>query len=212
MLSWSGAKQRLEELSRWDQLRKLGASPLVRSSLAFAAAGYLLLWNERFQDYLTIKFDSHFSFWRIWMIYYGGISLAVATGLYSAICPRPIKDHATAFELARNEREHIHTMGVGRRYLEDVKRIEAACSPAEQALFPSDRPRENLIGTPSPSSINQPDIIGALIVYAWRLRNIRHPRTRLALLALFGIGFILIGIPALVTFVQVNLVGLRTLF
>ena len=91
MLSWSVAKRRLEEFSRWDQLRKLGASPLVRGSLAFAAAGYLLLWNERFQDYLTFKFDSHFSLWRIWMIYYGGISIAIATAVYSSFCPKPIK-------------------------------------------------------------------------------------------------------------------------
>jgi hypothetical protein len=62
--------KRLNEWSRWDSLRKLGSSPMVRSSLAFAAAGYLLLWNAKFQDFLTIKFDApHFSLWRIWMIY-----------------------------------------------------------------------------------------------------------------------------------------------
>jgi hypothetical protein len=36
----------------------------VHSSLAFAAAAYLLLWNERFQGSLTIIFDDHFSLWR----------------------------------------------------------------------------------------------------------------------------------------------------
>src|SRR5215468_4093567 len=94
-----GLEKRLNEWSRWDPLRKLGTSPLVRSSLAFAAAGYLLLWNGKFQDYLTIRFDTHFSLWRIWMIYYGGISLAVATGLYSCFCPRTIKEHGSAFRV-----------------------------------------------------------------------------------------------------------------
>src|ERR1700741_2119381 len=75
--------RKIDDWCRWDSLRKLGSSPLVRSSLAFAAAGYLLLWNANVQEYLTIKFDSHFSLWRIWMIYYGGISIAVATALYS---------------------------------------------------------------------------------------------------------------------------------
>jgi hypothetical protein len=82
-LTRADLRKQLNEWSRWDSLRKLGSSPLVRSSLAFAAAGYLLLWNSKFQDFLTVKFDAHFSLWRIWMIYYGGICLAVATGLYS---------------------------------------------------------------------------------------------------------------------------------
>jgi hypothetical protein len=100
-------RSQFNEWPRWDSLRKWGSSALVRSSLAFAAAGYLLLWNEKFQDYLTIKFDTHFSLWRIWMIYYGGIFLAVATALYSLFCPKPIKDHGSAFDLAQTECQHL---------------------------------------------------------------------------------------------------------
>jgi hypothetical protein len=136
-------RKRLNEWSRWDSLRKLGSSPLVRSSLAFAAAGYLLLWNAKFQDYLTIKFDTHLSpwpLWRIWMVYYGGFCLAVATGLYSCFCPKPIKDHATAFDLAQSECRHIVVMGIGPKYLADVEELEARCTPAERALWPPDRP------------------------------------------------------------------------
>ena len=37
------------------------------------------------------------------MIYCGSISLAVATGLYSCFCPKPIKDFSSGFDLAQND-------------------------------------------------------------------------------------------------------------
>lgn len=202
--------ERLNEWSRWDSLRKLGSSPLVRSSLVFAAAGYLLLWNAKIQDFLTIKFNSHFSLWRIWMIYYGGISLAVATGLYSFFCPKPVKDHGSAFELAQSECQYLAIMGLGTTYLEDVKRLEANCSAAERELWPPNRPRDDFIaqmrGKPE-----EPEALAALIVYAWRVHNIRYPWLRPSILIIYSLGFVLLGIPARVTFLQVTLFGSRYL-
>lgn len=200
--------KRINELSRWDSLRKLGSSPLVQSSLAFAAAGYLLLWNEKFQDYLTIKFDAHFSLWRIWMIYYGGICLAVATGLYIWFCPKPIKDHGSGFDLAQSECQHLAIMGLGTKYLEEVKALEASCTAAERALWPPDRPRDDFISQMR-GKAEEPQALASLIVYAWRLHNIRHPRLRPLVLFIYGLGFLLLGIPAVVTFLQVTLFALR---
>jgi hypothetical protein len=36
-----------------------------------------------------------------------GISIAIATALYSFFCPKPIKDAATAFELAQRESGYL---------------------------------------------------------------------------------------------------------
>jgi len=202
--------KRLSELSRWDHLRKLGSSPLVRSSLAFAAAGYFLLWNAKFQDFLTIKFDAHYSLWRIWMVYYGGINLAVATGLYSFLCPKTIKDHESAFALAQSEAEHLATMGLGPAYLQEVENLESRCTPAERSLFPSDRPRrEYLLGVRGLPT--ERPALASLVVYAWRIHNIRRPRWRLVIFVLYSVGFVLLGVPAAWTFIQVSLFGLRAL-
>lgn len=210
MLGRSGIAERIEGLSRWDQLRKLGSSPLVRSSLVFAAAGYVLLWNAKFQDFLTIKFDTHISLWRIWMIYYGGICIAVATALYSCFCPKPIKDSGSAFELGQRESGHLLVMGTGPKYLEQVKALEDNCNEAERALWPPDRPRDNLISAASQNS-RGPEILASLIVYNWRLHNIRHPRLRQIILTIYCVGFALLAIPATATFLQVTIVGLRAL-
>lgn len=211
MVIWRTIKDGLEKLSRWDQLRKLGASPLVRSSLAFAAAGYLLLWNAKFQDFLTIKFDGHLSLWRVWMIYYGGISLAIATGLYSSFCPRTIKDHGSAFELAHSECEYLATMGLGIQYLADVKQLESDRTPAERLLFPPGRPADNFINQ-ARENHKESSAIAAFIVYAWRIHNIRHPYLRPWILGFYGAGFLLLGIPAAVTFAQVTFAGIRFWF
>jgi hypothetical protein len=131
------------------QAQKMGSVPFGSQFRCFAAAGYFLLWNDKVQNFLTVKFDAttQYSLWRIWMVYYGGISLAVATGSYSYFCPPPIKEHATAFGLARDESQYLATMGLSPRYLDDVKTLEAQCTQAERALFPKDRPPDSFIHT-----------------------------------------------------------------
>ena len=169
-----------------------------------------MLWNTKFQEYLTVKFDAHFSLWRIWMIYCGSISLAVATGLYSCFCPKPIKDFSSGFDLAQNESQHLAIMGLGKTYLKDVQTLEARCSPAERALFPRDRPTDNfiaqMVGRPQ-----EPQVLGSLIVYTWRLHNIRYPRLRPIVLLIYAFGFSLLGVPAAITFLQVTFFGLGQL-
>jgi hypothetical protein len=170
-----------------------------------------LLWNEKFQDFLTIKFDAHYSLyplWRIWLVYYGGICLAVATGLYSYYCPKPIKNHGSAFDLANSECQHLAIMDLGPSYLEDVKKLEAGCTAAERALFPPDRPRDDFIlhmrGKPE-----EPAALASLVVYAWRVHNIKRPALRPWLLAIYSLGLVLLAVPAGWTFLQVTLSGLR---
>lgn len=203
--------EKLKEWSRWDSLRKVGSSPLVRSSLVFAVAGYVLLWNAKVQEYLTMTFDTHVSLWRVWMIYYGGISIAVATALYSSFCPKPIKESGSAFELGQRESGHLLVMGLGAKYLDDVRRLEASCNLAEKSLWPPDRPRENMIAT-AHSIANGQQILASTIVYAWRIHNIRHPRLRLIILGIYCVGFGLLAIPAVLTFFQVTIVGLKGMF
>jgi hypothetical protein len=113
--------------------------------------------------------------------------------------------------LAQAECQYLATMGRGPAYLEDVKSLEAKCSPAERKLLPLGRPRDDLMaqvrGTPRES-----EFLAALIVYAWRIHNVRYPWLRPWILAIYSLGFLLLGIPAAATFVQVTLAGLRSWF
>jgi hypothetical protein len=142
------------------------------------------------------------------MIYYGGISLAIATGLYSFFCPKPIKDHGSGFELADAECDYMATMGFGSQYLADVQQLEKDCTPAERSLWPTGRPQDSSI-TSVRGTDNEARVLAALIVYAWRVHNIRYPWLRPWIFVIYSLGFLLLGIPAAATFVQVTLVGLR---
>jgi hypothetical protein len=97
----------LESHSRWNQLRELGSSNLVRASVLMPAFGYMLLLNVNIHQYLAVKYDgwvlSHLhvpSVWRIWMLFYGSFLLALATIVYSYFCPDEVKRYASAFEMA----------------------------------------------------------------------------------------------------------------
>jgi hypothetical protein len=104
-------------------------------------------------------------------------------------------------------------MGLGPKYLEDVKDLESRCTPDERALFPPDRPRDQyILDVVSRLPEFQRPALASLVIYVWRLHNIRRPRWRLVIFVLYGLGFVLLGIPAIWTFVQVSLFALRTLF
>jgi hypothetical protein len=101
-------------------------------------------------------------------------------------------------------------MGLGPRYVEDVKRLESKCTAAEHALWPPDRPRDDFLKQMR-GRREEPEALAALIVYAWRIHNIKYPRLRPLILIIYSFGFLLLGIPATVTFFQVTFFGFRHL-
>lgn len=101
-------------------------------------------------------------------------------------------------------------MGRGTKYLEEVKALEAGSTAAERELWPPDRPRDDFIHQMR-GRAEEPQALASLIIYAWRLHNIRYPRLRPFILFIYGLGFLLLGIPAVGTFLQVTLFALRHL-
>ena len=81
---WAVTVDWLESHSRWNQLKALGSSNLVRASVLMPAFGYMLLLNDQVHQYLTIKYDGWLlkylpNVWRIWLLFYGSFFLATAT-------------------------------------------------------------------------------------------------------------------------------------
>ena len=102
----------LEAQSRWSKLRVLGQSNMVRASVLMPVFGYLLLFNEKARQFLTIFYDAngvfrHFpSMWRVWMLYYGSFSLAIGSLLFAFLCPICIKQYWSAFAMVDAERNN----------------------------------------------------------------------------------------------------------
>lgn len=112
---WAITVDWLESHSRWNQLKALGSSNLVRASVLMPAFGYMLLLNDQVHQYLTIKYGGWLlkylpDVWRIWLLFYGSLFLATATILYSAFCPQEIKRYSSAFEMADTEAKHHYNI------------------------------------------------------------------------------------------------------
>jgi len=211
---WEKAIFWLEAHSRWNQLKALGSSNLVRASILMPAFGYMLLLNEQVHQYLTIKYDGWLlnylpNVWRIWLLFYGSFFLAVATILYSLFCPPEVKRYSSAFEMADGEAQHQYNMGQSKMVQDYVKRLYA------------DRP-EWMKAVTDPKGLNfnfdvqnYTDPKGALSTYfihQWTLRNIQRRGLRIFLYLLFAIGLALIAIPAGITFLQVTSLPVKHLF
>jgi hypothetical protein len=90
----------------WDSIRTLGSNRLVQVSVVLPVIGYLLLFSGKFQSYYVLFIDAHATepvFWRLYFLYFGFWSFAVASALYAWKCPETIKAHGAGYEFAERE-------------------------------------------------------------------------------------------------------------
>jgi hypothetical protein len=196
----------LEAHSRWNQLRVLGDSGLVKASVLMPAFGYILLLNENVHQYLTIKYDGWLlnylsSLWRIWLLFYGSFCLATGSLLFSWRCPREIKQYTSEFEIVDAEREHRAHQNQINQVRDEFKSFYLGRSKWETSIFSIQNFEPDSTGLGIPGS----DPLGGMLFYRWTLMNVRRPMTRIVIAMLFGIGLALLAVPAAFTFLQVTL-------
>jgi hypothetical protein len=205
----------IEARSRWGQLRQLGSSNLVRASVLMPAFGYMLLLNENVHQYLTIRYDGWLlswlhlpNVWRIWLLFYGSFCLAAATILYSLFCPVEVKRYISSFEMADREASHQLDLGQFDPVRDTVKKMYGELSSWERSIVPS-RPRVPLDVPDGMAS--RLSALSVILIHQWTLRNFQRPRLRCFVFLLYAAGLSLVGIPAVLTFVQVSWLGLERL-
>src|SRR5262249_16535631 len=182
--------------------------------------GFLLLFNETVQQYLTIRYDPSWPFnylpsmWRVWMLHYGGCSLAVASLVFAWRCPAEIEQYASPFTMADVERHHytahqatgfissrLSILYVGLSAWEES--VRKASNFASRRL----RPDQPNLGVGSSPDLQSSDQWGLGLIHIWELNDIKHPKTRIAVYLLFRAGLVLVSIPAIVTFLQVTAIA-----
>jgi hypothetical protein len=204
----------IESRSRWTQLKALGSSSLVRTSVLMPAFGYILLLNENVHQFLTVKYDGvllHYipQLWRIWLLFYGSFALAAGSILYSAFCPDEIKRYQSSFEFSDAETKHQVNLG----QFQAVERSLAtaySCLPNRLAkrirftkLDPTDR---HQFGTDIRTQISN------MLVHEYQAYNLSKPTLRSVLLLLFYAGFVFLAVPAALTFIQVTFLASASIF
>jgi hypothetical protein len=206
MQAWNRAIRLLEGWSRWNILRSLGNSNLVRASVLMPAFGYMLLLNDNVHQYLTIKYDGwllHYlpSVWRIWFLFYGSFLLAAATIAYSCFCPINIKYYRSSYEMADIQTLHRFRLDQRSRVFLTLESWSDSMSEWERSLVDLDPFDFSNKPADVEETVRQ---ISNGLVHIWTIQNIKRPRLRIALCITFAFGLFLIAVPAIVTFIQVT--------
>lgn len=204
----------LEEKSRWHHLKTLGSSGLVRTSVLMPAFGYMLLLNDNVHQYLTVKYDGwllHYlpNVWRIWFLFYGSFFLALATVLYVVFCPREIKQYSSQFEMAETEAKPHLSLNQS-TVVQDRTRWVYEHKPRWMM------PYFDLNNMSFSDDVNQrADPTGYLAQFCmmhWCILDMWYRKLRFFMFFTYTIGFMLIAIPAVFTFLQVTSIPIKQMF
>jgi hypothetical protein len=203
LLNW------LEPRARWSKLRDLGQSGVVRASVLMPVFGYLLLFNDTIQQYLTI-FQLP-SMWKVWLLFYGSWFLAVGAIVFAWRCPAEIKQYISAYAMADAERDHRAAQKETKEVADKLRTLYARLPKAkwEDLLFEGPRlqPDQPHLGAGSSEFGTDPGGLG--LIHIWRLNDIKHPWCRISAYLCFRVGIILVSIPAIVTLLQVTNILLK---
>ena len=108
----------IDRQSRWDHLRVIGNSRLVKLTILVPLLGYMVLFNEQLVHYLELAspyFRDVFLHgraadgetwslaYRLYCFYFGFTALAIGALVYEARCPRLVKAYGSAAEYYRVE-------------------------------------------------------------------------------------------------------------
>jgi hypothetical protein len=211
---WAAAFDWLELNSRWNRLKALGSSNLVRASVLMPAFGYMLLLNDQVHQYLTIKYDGWLlkylpNVWRIWLLFYGSFFLAIATILYSAVCPRVIKLYSSGYAMADTEARHELNMNQALIVQHRVREIYLSMPRWMLPYFDMDGMNTDVDAR---HYADPEGYLSKFLLLEWAMRDVWHRGLRIFLLLLYAIGLALIGIPAAFTFLQVTWIPINEFF
>jgi hypothetical protein len=135
----------LDHQSRWDELRTIGNSRLVKLTIIVPLIGYMILFNDQLVKYLELSspyFRDVFlsgetgsgTTWslayRLYCFYFGFTALAIGALVYEFRCPKLVQTYGSAAEFYRVEgpttgNQQLETMAIPRLTAE----FEDKCAP-----------------------------------------------------------------------------------
>jgi hypothetical protein len=236
--------QTIANLSRWDELRTLGNSRLVRLTVLIPIIGYMILFNDKLTEYLEFSganFRDVFIVsltnadtlslsvaYRLYCFYFGFTFLAAASIAYAIACPSIVKAYGSAAAFYETERQIMDERRL-QRMLYDIIRetdkfpeLEKMCRNlgiASYDIWKSDLPqlREKYPGQSQGISdvksgmeflrlemLEDVDDPPTWIMTNWFVPQKRaRPRWRVLTLAMYFLGFSILAVPTLHSFLSV---------
>jgi hypothetical protein len=194
----------------WHNLRSIGNSTLARMTIVIPVVGYLILFNEKLQDYLQISTEllghpqAGSGLPRLLAIYFGLCFVAVASTLFALFCPLQVKKYASAEEYIASDEPHLSLHGKG-QIEHRIKNGDAETQKLYADLQGIDTNR------PKPDNLEEARRRGAeyfrvsMQIY-FDMLDRSGSFVRWAVAAFYGIGFIALSVPAGLVFWRVSVV------
>ena len=189
--------------TRWFSLSAVGETAWVKASVVMPIFGYLIVLNAELLQYAEI--DSRFRIlasenpWRLLCIYFGSMFVGIGSGIYQACRPDTTK-YGSAAGFYNVMRDFAQSPSVGIRFAEIV--LNSKSSEGMAGLRSRDRVDEISKAIISVSLVSYADVSALCGFIAqnddrskrWAARSCR---------AMFDVGFVLLTIPAFLTFLGV---------
>jgi len=231
---------------QWDTLTKIGKSKIMAFTILIPFIGYMIIFNVHVVTYLELTqsifpdessatSSTSFSQWlsdfpRLIFIYFGLLSLGIASFLYQVRCPQLIKQHNTPNSYVSDEK-HLLT------YLQIIKLIDEQGTNTPSNIVEGNNLEQNkeedyvamrkfqrelsnwrnenhatmaagirISETLSKSFKEKFDAdITDLMIFVWNNQNYQNKITRQFTAAIFGFGFLLLSLPSIATFLSVSI-------
>jgi hypothetical protein len=193
----------------WRDLRAVGSSNIVKSTILIPFFGYMIMFNSHLEGYFDLsnlfvwEADQAASY-RLFFLYFGLSSMGLASLIFQICCPGPIKLNIDIVTYVDREYKVISKyrlrmlVGMITQAYEHIRSSRQWLSPymaeaADSVIVSSADEREN----------GKEFELEALKVQRNSM-NISSPIARRLIAILYMIGFFLLSIPTVDTFVRVS--------
>ncbi|MGE9007164.1 hypothetical protein ACO2JO_01175 [Leptospira interrogans] len=181
---------------RWNDLRRIGNSPVARASIAIPVLGYLILFHSDLIEYLklhgSVCKDCTVS-WRLHLFYFSSCCFAFGSVAYAWRCPQVIKKYGVANDYFETEKTYLR----GNLHYLFHQCDRDGIDPADPTDLRSlALQRFNL---PESRVHELPGIMGQFYFN----ENRKDFAGRMTVAIAYGVGFFLLAIPTIWTFLEV---------
>ena len=206
----------------WEGLTKIGKSKAITFTIFVPVIGYMILFNEQLvhwfelskavfpvQDLSPEKVSTQ-SISRLYCFYFGLTSLGAASAIYQLLCPELIKQHGTDRMFIVSDVELMTRKRTGRTLEYLTARIDPVFAHELEEV--KARLKFTSINFTEEELRDKRQSITDLMLILWRYESWSSPLGRAVVCFLYVVGFSILAIPTIDTFVRVFAAFARNVF
>ncbi|MGH1477396.1 MAG: hypothetical protein ACRBM6_01480 [Geminicoccales bacterium] len=201
----------------WADIHSVGNSNLAKSTILMPIVGYMIVFNENLVEYFYLseifvwQDDKQLSY-RLFLFYFGLSFIGMASLSFQYFCPKTIKLHPTIIEHVEKERSVISRYRINyliEKIVNEYKMIskyDIWISPYLEAsidtiIANNDDESQDSSRT---AKLSDEELTNEILKTYWFVQNRKGKNSRLLTSILYALGFFLLAIPTIDTFLRIS--------